>query len=50
LIAENDPVSARILEAALLKFGYQPVYVVFASGIAYLPPRPAHASGYSRQA
>ncbi|MEY2518733.1 MAG: hypothetical protein QOF24_492 [Verrucomicrobiota bacterium] len=25
LIAEDDPVSARILEAALLKFGYQPV-------------------------
>jgi sigma-B regulation protein RsbU (phosphoserine phosphatase) len=25
LIAEDDPVSARILEAALLKFGYQPM-------------------------
>jgi CheY-like chemotaxis protein len=25
LIAEDDPVSARILEAALLKLGYQPV-------------------------
>jgi CheY-like chemotaxis protein len=25
LIAEDDPVSARILEAALVKFGYQPV-------------------------
>jgi CheY-like chemotaxis protein len=25
LIAEDDPVSARVLEAALLKFGYQPV-------------------------
>jgi sigma-B regulation protein RsbU (phosphoserine phosphatase) len=25
LIAEDDPVSARILEAALLKFGYQPL-------------------------
>jgi DNA-binding response OmpR family regulator len=25
LIAEDDPVSARILEATLLKFGYQPV-------------------------
>lgn len=25
LIAEDDPVSARILEAALLKFGYRPV-------------------------
>ncbi|MEN3369999.1 MAG: hypothetical protein V7609_2142 [Verrucomicrobiota bacterium] len=25
LIAEDDPVSARILEAALLKFGYEPV-------------------------
>jgi CheY-like chemotaxis protein len=25
LIAEDDPISARILEAALLKFGYQPV-------------------------
>ena len=25
LIAEDDPVSARILEAALSKFGYKPV-------------------------
>jgi phosphoserine phosphatase RsbU/P len=25
LIAEDDPISARILEAALLKFGYQPL-------------------------
>jgi CheY-like chemotaxis protein len=25
LIAEDDPVSARVLEAALLKFGYEPV-------------------------
>jgi len=25
LVAEDDPVSARILEVALLKFGYQPV-------------------------
>jgi hypothetical protein len=50
LIAEDDPVGARILEAALLKVGYEPVYVVFASGIAYLPPCPAHASGYYRQA